>query len=122
MAIFGGVVTVDRSDIHDNQAYYGDFFPGAGIYVSGLAQVAVMNTRIYYNTASTGGGVAIDSGNVSFVGCDIFDNQATRAGGVYTRGNTTTDDATAIYDNIPNDCAGDPSWSEPACGRQPPHV
>lgn len=120
IAIFGGTVTLEHCAIHDNTAHYGTYLPGAGLYVSGAARVSLTNTRIFYNTASDGGGVAIDSGNVSFKGCDVYDNQGSRAGGVYhRRGNVTIDHSTAIYDNIPSDCEGDPPWTVPACGRRP---
>ena len=120
VAILGGNVSFDSCNIHDNQAYYGTYLPGAGVYISGSAHVIIANTGIYYNTASGGGGVAIDSGTLSFIRCDIYDNQATKAGGVYNRdGAIATDNFTAIHHNIPTDCDGDPSWTQPACGRQP---
>jgi hypothetical protein len=106
-----GLVKLDGIHIRNGKSYSGSYY-GAG-YAGGVfidsGNVNFNNCQIYNNVADYhGGGVYNRAGTVNFQDCNIYSNTVTQGhgGGVYISGGQVTFTSTNIYDNTSGSSSG----------------
>jgi hypothetical protein len=116
MATVGGFNVTNGNAVNDN---------GGGIYLDSGSNSAILNNRIYSNTASnSGGGIFIAGGTPLVQGNDIYSNTTTAAnvgsgGGVYVSGGSPFIESNRIYSNTApgsnSDAGGGGIYAQSTC-------
>lgn len=78
---------------------YNSDFPGAGVYVVG-ADAVISHTQVYSSRALYGGGILLESGQLTLSGVELRGNTTSNEGGaIYTAGQLTVTDNSLIHNN-----------------------
>lgn len=99
LRIFGGSLIISDSTINDNYAEVS----GGGLFIDTAAEVKIENSTISGNAADInvgdGGGGLFTDGETTIIKTKIFDNSATKGGGLYKSGGVLNLTRTTIDDN-----------------------
>jgi CSLREA domain-containing protein len=91
--VLGGTVTINGVTIRNGNP--GVVFDGGGIRIGGAGTLALINSDVSGNTASSGGGLFVDAGSLNLINSTVNGNTAPFGGGINNNfGNLMLDGST----------------------------